>query len=154
MAVLIPGCPPDTCTQGDNMTDPRLVNDLEPANGASQVRITWDPGTGVGADLPDAYFSAVNLGESAGTPITQSDLIRSVQLTASRELTVTFQDTFVPATVGMANFRLFFPDRRDFITCSHPGDTDRYFLDVTLELTPEGTVRNAALEQGKQLGEI
>lgn len=151
---LLAGCPADTCTPGDNMTNPRLVNGLETVNDQRQIRISWDPGTGAGETLPDAYFAAVNLGESAGLPLTQTALIRSVQLTSPRELTVIFQDPFNPASAGDVIFRLYFPDRRDYVSCSHPGDADRYYLDVTLSFDPAGNLNASTLQEGIIRGEL
>lgn len=156
-ALALPGCPPDTCNTGSNMSAPRLAGGLESAGEAYRVRIVWDAGTGMGAGLPDAYFAAVSLGTSAGTPILRNDLIASVELTGPRELTVTFEEALDAAFLkqaGSVAFRLYFPDRREFIACQHPGSEDSYHLDVSLAFDAQGNLQGAEMAEGRRLGPI
>jgi hypothetical protein len=160
LAIALTGCPPvgpDTCNDGVNMTNPRLVNGLEQAGGRYQVRITWDAGTGRGAELPDEYFANVYLGGSSGAPVEQTELIASVAQTGPRELTVVFQqavDADYLREHASISFRLFFPDRRGFIECRHPGSADRYVLDVLLTLDGSGVLQAAQLTEDVMLGPI
>jgi hypothetical protein len=53
------GARSDTCTGGVNMTNPRLVAGLEPSAGGALTRITWDPGTDAGAQLPSTWMMSI-----------------------------------------------------------------------------------------------
>ena len=143
-----PGAGRDTCTQGENMTDPRLVAGLEGTEGEARIRITWDQGTGVGAQLPPAYFQAVGLS-------TPSEYVSSVALTAEREITVEFDDLTELLVAGKPlELSLIFPDRRAFIACSHAGMDDRYYLNITLQFSSEGALEQVKFEQGIHYGPI
>src|SRR5262245_39510445 len=52
----------DTCTRGDNMTDPSLLAGIEQdGSGAARVRIVWSLGTERGAELPAVYFDNIEV---------------------------------------------------------------------------------------------
>ena len=79
----------DTCTNGLNMVDPRIVNGLEPGDPGPSLRITWDEGTERGRQLPEAYFAGVS-------PFTRFDpssqLVVSAVLTGPRLIRVQLVD--------------------------------------------------------------
>jgi len=145
---------PDTCTDGENMTDPRIVAGLEPAPGGSAMRITWDPGTSAGAQLPSDYFAAVKL--SAETAPEVQSLIPSVTLTGERELSVRFRTlgAYLDTHGNALDFTLAFPDRRDFISCVHPGMSDEYRLKVQLRFNAQRQLEHAELAEQVSLGDI
>jgi hypothetical protein len=139
----------DNCTQGDNMTSPALAGGLEQGSDGAQVRILWDPGTGRGAELPSSYFDTVTVEGPDAAAVSQ------VKLTKEREITVTFVDLApILAAQSSLSFSLVFPDRREFIMCSHPGMADRYLLDVTLTFDQNGAIAGSELKQHIQLGDI
>jgi hypothetical protein len=144
----------DTCTGGTNMEHPRLVDGLEPTSGVGYVfRITWDPGTGRGASLPDAYFAHVSVDHVARTGLASS--VESVALTDRRVITVSLRDhPSQVATGGKAELTLYFSDRRVFIRCRHPGIEDSYALRVSLEFDPSGQLTGSELEEIVSLGPI
>ena len=148
---LVTGCAADTCTQGDNMTDPRIVDGLEDADTGHQIRISWDAGTEEGALLPDAYFEAVQLEVSEEL----TNIVVSATATAAREITVGLagMTTYLESEDALS-FTLVFPDRRDFIDCFHLGMDDRYNLDATLIFTTAGALDQADLDQTVFLGAI
>src|SRR3972149_1930285 len=84
--LILSGCVPrsDTCSQGDNMTNPRLVDGLEMIDGEHKMRITWDQGTEKGASLPKAYFEAVRIEDDLG-------IVESVGVTNDNEITIIFK---------------------------------------------------------------
>ena len=138
----------ESCMPGDNMTAPRLVAGLEEMDAGLQIRITWDAGTEQGAQLPAAYFQAVALNEP-------SEIVRSVALTAEREITVEFNDlTSYLQAQNTLELILVFPDRREFIPCAHPGMDDIYFLKISLRFASDGSIGDAQFEQGAWLGPI
>jgi len=143
---------PDTCTGGRNMTSPRIEAGLETTEDGPLVRIVWDPGTGRGADLPDAYFDAVLV---EPTMPASSDFVASAELTATREITVVFSDLDAALTSSSrVGFTLWFPDRAAFIDCSHPGMPDRYLLNVVLTFDADGSISNSELSEDIRLGDV
>jgi hypothetical protein len=144
----------DTCSQGDNMGNPRVADGFDPEDPAPELRVVWDRGSGRGAELPDHYFAEVEL--SAGTAAEIRAVVQSVELSAAREITARLdaqalstllqrQDQFV--------ISLAFPDRGTAIDCRHPGMADRYFLDVLL-VFQSGALSRSEMTQRKQLGAI
>ncbi|HYH98559.1 hypothetical protein [Hyalangium sp.] len=144
----------DTCTIGENMTNPRLVAGLEPAPGGSVMRITWDPGTRQGAELPSDYFAAVQLSSETTTEL--QGLIPSVSLTGEREISVRFRNLgpYLSTHDNTLDFSLAFPDRRDFISCRHAGMDDAYLLKVHLEFNEQQQLKHAELAEDLTLGDI
>jgi hypothetical protein len=144
----------DTCTAGENMTNPRVVSGLEPAPGGSLMRIAWEPGTVVGAQLPSEYFAAVQL--AAETKPEVQGLIPSVTKTGERELTVRFRNlgAYLDTHDRRLDFTLAFPDRRKFISCGHAGMDDEYLLRVHLQFNAQGQLERAELAQHVTLGDI
>jgi hypothetical protein len=144
----VPGAGVDTCTSGDNMSDPRLAAGLEELDGGVKIRLTWDSGTGKGAQLPAGYFQAVALSSPP-------EIVRSAALTAEREITIEFNDlTSFLQTSDSLELSLEFPDRREYISCSHAGMDDRYFLKIILGFTEGGSLEDVQFEQGVRLGPI
>jgi len=144
----------DTCTAGENMANPRVVAGLEPAPGGSVMRITWEPGTSVGAQLPSEYFAAVQL--SGETKPEVQGLIPGVSLTAERELTVRFRNLgpYLGTHDNALDFTLAFPDRRSFISCGHAGMDDEYLLRIHLQFNAQQQLEHAELVEHVSLGDI
>jgi hypothetical protein len=143
----------DSCTGGSNMSNPRLVNGLEPAAGGSLLRITWEQGTDQGAQLSSDYFAAARVSSDTTTAV--QGLISDVSLTEERQLTVRFRN-LGPYLVehDTLEFALAFPDRRDFISCSHPGMDDEYLLRVRLEFDEQKQLAGSSLTEEVSLGDI
>lgn len=136
----------DTCTQGDNMSDPRISGNFDAAAVQPELHIVWDLGTGRGADLPPEYFSEVQVA-TYETEEQVVSLIREVTHSAERELIVRFSDLNpYLAEHDVLSFSLAFPDRMGFIDCRHPGMLDRYLLRATLTFD-ESTLTDASIEQ-------
>lgn len=144
----------DSCSSGGNMTDPRLVAGLEAAPGGSTLRITWDPGTGQGAGLSSDYFSQVRVSDE--TPEEVRALIPSVTLTGERELTVRLRTlgAYLEEHGNVLDFSLAFPDRRDFISCSHSGMDDEYQLKVHLQFDAQKQLERAELAEHMSSGKL
>ena len=83
--LLLPACSINTCTRGQNMTNPRLVNGVEQVEAGHRIRITWDQGTGRGASLPDAYFAVVRVESGV-------EFVNMIQKSGEREITIIFND--------------------------------------------------------------
>ncbi|WP_224372899.1 hypothetical protein [Hyalangium versicolor] len=148
-----PSASKDSCSSGNNMTNPRLVDGLEPTAGGSLIRITWEPGTSLGAQLPSEYFAAVQVSRETA-PEVQS-LVTTVSLTEDRQITVRFRN-LGPYLVDhdALEFKLAFPDRRGFISCSHPGMDDEYLLNVRLEFDEQKELQRASLTEDVSPGDI
>ena len=149
------GCesePDDTCTEGDNMGSPMVADGFDPTVAAPALRLTWSAGSGSGTDLPPEYFDQVAV--ALETDAAVRDLISSLERPAPREIVVNFAslDTFL-ASQSELSFTLEFPDREEFIDCSHAGMADRYLLEVSVTLD-SGAVVNSELSQRVQLGAI
>lgn len=144
----------DSCSSGGNMTDPRLVAGLETAPGGSTLRITWDAGTGQGAALPKEYFSEVRVSEETSEEV--RTLIPGVSLTGERELTVRLRTLgpYLEAHGNVLDFTLAFPDRRGFISCSHPGMDDAYLLKVHLQFDAQKQLERAELAEHVSPGDL
>lgn len=139
----------DTCTGGDNMTNPRIEGMVTQGSVGAEVLIVWDAGTGPGATLPASYFDAPKIEGPDAAAIAQA------QHSGPQEITITFSDLAKTlANQSTIAFTLVFPDRRDFSGCSHPGMDDRYLLDVTLTFDQSGQIMDSKLEQKVVLGDI
>jgi hypothetical protein len=138
--------PADTCTQGDNMTAPRLVGRPEATESETELRIAWDRGTVVGERLPASYFEQVSLEE-------RKVATRATSV-GEREIAVFLSG--VPAAHGgkTETFTLIFPDRNRFTDCRHPGMSDVYELDVAVTFSADGATATAAFEQKIARGPI
>jgi hypothetical protein len=163
VAALAPlGCGGDTqekeptpvnngCTSGKNMTAPHLVDGVEPSAGGSLIRISWDKGTEVGAELSSDYFSAAQVSRQTATEV--QNLVSSLALTQERELTVRFRNLGPYLTThNTVEFLLAFPDRRRFSTCTHSGTDDTYLLRVSLNFNDQGQFQSATLTEEVSLG--
>lgn len=148
--IILPGCnsSTDTCNQGDNMVNPRLVNGLEVTDSGHIVRITWDPGTEKGSFLPTAYFEAVRIEDKQG-------IVESVKLTNNYEITVKFRElASYLQREKVLDLSLVFPDRRQYIDCRHPGMSDIYYLSMSLYFTDEGALDTVTFKQSVSLGPV
>lgn len=141
----------DSCTAGDNMTDPRVAAGFDPQANEPELRVLWEAGTGRGAELPDRYFDNVRFFTEAGMGIVQS-----VVHSAPRELTVRFDGDGLAAfleTHTELKITLEFGDRTTVLDCTHPGMADAYYLDVFLVIDG-GTLASSRTNQRTQLGAI
>ncbi|MDB4994091.1 MAG: hypothetical protein JWM74_1523 [Myxococcaceae bacterium] len=136
----------DNCGGGSNMSSPRLVSGVETDRGARFLRITWDRGTGRGAELSRNYFESVRLGDSTGVPEATE-----AALTSDREIRVELAAAPRASTIA---FVLVFDDRRQYVSCSHPGMSDSYFLDVSVVIDANGVATSSTLVEGVSLGAI
>jgi hypothetical protein len=159
-ALALPACGdddstnPDTCSDGDNMGNPRVADGFDPADLEPELRVVWDRGSGRGAELPDHYFAEVEL--SAGTGSEIRALVQSVEHSAAREITVRFDAQALATLLQRQNqlvISLAFPDRRTVIDCRHPGMADMYLLDVLL-VFESGELSRSQATQRKNLGAI
>jgi hypothetical protein len=140
----------DTCTGGDNMSNPRINEGVDLTVQRPELRLTWERGTGVGATLPDSYFDWVSVSKMDGN----GEVIQSVKHSAPREILI----ELAPATLirhleksSELNLTLLFPDRRLAIPCTHPASADMYIVNITLEVQ-EGVLWRATVEQSVYLG--
>ncbi len=135
----------DTCSGGNNMTSPVLANGIENGEAGPFLRILWEAGDSIGEMLPAAYFDRAAVSEQ-----TDATLARDAQIqhTAERELLVRvpaltdYSRNHESATISFA-----FPDRRDFIECSHPGSDDRYELAMTLHFDASAALTRVDVQQ-------
>lgn len=131
----------DTCNGGLNMSNPRVVGGFDASLQAPQLVITWDTGTGRGAELPDRYFAEVMEGS----------LLKDVTFNSNpKSITMTFEPLDMLTTDAL-EVSLTFPDRRGFIDCQHSGAPDRYNLDITLNFSEKKFV-GAVFTESVRLG--
>jgi hypothetical protein len=158
-AALLPACSDDdpgrdTCSEGDNMGNPRLANGFDLGALEPEFRVIWDRGSGRGADLPDHYFDEVRLSASTGSEI--RTVVQSVDHSGAREITVRFDGRALSTLLVRQSqlvISLQFPDRATAIDCTHPGMGDSYFLDVLL-VFESGALSRSQVTQHKHLGAI
>lgn len=151
LVVLSAGCDKgddgDTCSGGSNMENVQVSVGARTGS-TTEVTITWDPGTGPGASLPDAYFEKVEVvgGASRGT----------AHFSTERTITATLSSTPELADGGnsVLRFVLLFPDRRTAIACRHTGMADQYFLTVTLTFDSSGSLGESTAEESVSLGNV
>ena len=154
--IVVAGCGasdygPDTCNDGTTMRDPALGALLDVDGAQPRMTIGWQPGVGRGAELPAAYFEAVEAVASAEL----AALIATVSYVDPRELHL----TFAPLTNYLAQhdrlaFALRFPDRAAFIDCTHPGSADAYLLEVEIVFDSDLEVLTATFNERVLLGDI
>jgi hypothetical protein len=129
------------------------VAGLEPSVGGALTRITWDPGTDAGAQLPSSYFAAVQLSPETSAEV--QPLVPGVSQTGEREITVRFRNLGAYLnTHDTLDFVLAFPDRRGFISCRHAGMDDEYLLKVHLKFNAQQQLQEAVLTEEARLGDI
>ena len=143
----------DNCNGGNAMSEPTVAQDFDATVAAPMLSLTWSAGTGLGANLPAAYFDEVMVAPETDAAV--QGLISGVAHTAEREIVVTFDDlsSFLMSQ-SQLSFTLQFPDRRQFIACKHPGMADRYLLDVQLSFDSDGVLTDQELTQSVSLGDI
>lgn len=136
---------PDTCSQGDNMTNPRLTGAPEASGAETKLTIAWDRGTGTGEQLPATYFERVTLEEK--TIVTKT--------APARERAMTVFLTGAPAAHAekTETFTLLFADRNQFTSCTHGGMKDVYSLAVTVTFSADAASATATFEQKVALGD-
>lgn len=151
--LALTGCLRDTCSGGQNMTDPQVTGTFDALAARPELTIRWQRGTAQGARLTDAYFADVVV--APDTDVAVADRITGVALTASRELTVGFMDlASYLATHDSVAFALEFPDRATALHCNHPGMQDRYRLEVTLHFDPSGAMVGSEMVQSVWYGPL
>ena len=149
-SALLHGCtdgssiatPVDSCNDGETFHELHLVNGLETIDGQDAVRIGWALGLGRAQELPQDYFADVQVLEGADTAM----------LTGENEITVLIGNIEVPRPSSTVSFSLRFPDRVDYIACSHPASPDAYHLDVALHFDAAGALTHADLIEEFQPG--
>jgi hypothetical protein len=126
------------------MSSPHLDGGIYTDARMPAVRISWQKGTGRGARLPEKYFAAVAVGDNE----LDEDLLVSAALTAPQTITVRFISGFTERAKGRTiYFSLLFPDRREGITCWHPGMPDKYHLKVEMTFDEAGTLISSSFMQ-------
>lgn len=145
------GAETDNCGGGANMTDPTLGSAFDPDGVPADLLIEWAEGTGRGAELPPDYFEQVFIAPSAEPLVVES--IQEASVVAQRQIRVRFDDlSELRATQNGMSFSLGFPDRRDYIDCSHPGMADQHLLDIDIDWS--GTPVTVEMTERVVLGPI
>jgi hypothetical protein len=137
---------PDTCTQGDNMTAPRLAGAPEATGAETKIGIAWDRGTGVGEQLPATYFERVTLEEKT--------LVTRTAPAGERAMTIFLSGAPATHAGKTETFSLIFADRNKFTSCTHGGMNDVYSLAVTVTFSSDATSATATFEQKVALGDF
>ncbi|MFO0740192.1 MAG: hypothetical protein U0270_30105 [Labilithrix sp.] len=136
----------DTCSGGQNMTSPVISGPVAPDGDGTRVRITWERGTGRGADLPAKYFDA-----PVASPAAQVDRVEHV---SERELDVVLKGAPAAQAGKTLAIALDFGDRRTVLDCKHPGMQDHYVLELTLTFGSDGSLAASKLEEKFSPGDI
>lgn len=136
----------DTCSGGQNMTNPVIAGPVAPDGDGTRVRITWELGTGRGADLPAKYFDA-----PVASPAAQVDRVEHV---SERELDVVLNGAPSTQAGKTLAITLDFRDRRTVLDCKHPGMEDHYILELTLTFGGDGSLASSKLEEKFIAGDI
>ncbi len=128
----------DTCNskQGDTFNEISVESYNFVEDGNFQVNLS----TKVLDILPEDYFQDFVLLKRKidlfGNTIENSwEAIKDIKVDKSKIEIVILQDSLPP--IGKQNklyFHLKFPDRINYIDCSHPGSSDRYLLDLAMNL--------------------
>ena len=142
--------PRDTCSGGDNMSDPQISEGFDPSAEDPELQLTWERGTGNGARLPDSYFDSVRPSSIGAT----REVIRSVEHIAPREIRIQFAREGLARNLALSSelkLTLQFADRRIAIDCTHPASSDTYVVTITL-VVMDGVLTNTVIEQSVWLG--
>lgn len=127
------GFGPDTCSGGVNMTDPTLSMPFDPEGQPTDLVFEWQEGTDNGALLPPEYFEQVAIDPFTDQEVVAA-LVQELGAIDDRQIRVRFGDlTDYRALNDGLTLVLLFPDRRDFIECTHPGMEDRYLLTIDVD---------------------
>ena len=87
-------------------------------------------------DLTESYFSQVRLWTASAESIrTAMEYTESVAATKST-IRLVLKSEFVPGPGEDLNYAplLDFPDREGYVDCSHPGNSDDYFLYLEMNI--------------------
>jgi hypothetical protein len=152
LVAMITGCSttPDTCGGGDfgNLASPHVIGDLQPTD-SPVLAIGWTRDD----KLPDSYFSGVVV--ASQTPVEIAPYIVGVSFTSPDQLVVRFGDlTAYLSNHTTVELTIELPDPRAENVCTHPGEPDRYFVDVKLGVDPAGHVSSSTFDQTVELGAI
>jgi hypothetical protein len=142
----------DTCTGGDNMSNPQIAEGFDLSAPIPELHLTWERGTGKGAALPDSYFDSVRPSFIG----VNREVIQSVQHIAPREILIRLAREGLIRNLERSSeleLTLEFPDRRKVIDCTHPASADTYIVSITLEFH-EGMLAQTTIEQSVWLGDF
>jgi hypothetical protein len=140
----------DTCSDGDNMSNPRISEGVDLTVQSPELHLTWERGTGIGATLPDSYFDSIRPSELD----VSREVIQSAQHIAPREILIQLAREELIRNLEKSSelkLTLWFPDRRSTIPCTHPGTADMYIVNITLEVQA-GLLARATVQQSVYLG--
>jgi hypothetical protein len=143
----------DTCSGGKNMSNVRLEGPPESVRDGTRIRIAWDGGSGPGATLPPAYFERAQVDKTTANPDATLP-VAEITRDGERQLAILLRDPLDRLKGRTTTFVLTFPDRAEFISCTHPGMKDVYLLTVSFAVNGEGAIENAKLEEGYNPGDI
>lgn len=132
------------------MSNPQIRDGFDLTAPTPELHLTWERGTGKGADLPDSYFDWVHpslLGSAR-------EVIQSVKHIAPREIVIQLAREELLRNLERSRqleLVLEFPDRRIAIDCTHPASADAYIVSIKLEFH-EQMLLHTKVEQSVYLG--
>ena len=157
-SVYATGC--DTCNNGETFVNPRIASGFEQAEDQIYLVIEWDQGPDRASDLPEEYFSSVSLIEGGVCLESSSNeecmaLYYGALYSDSYQYTVFFSES-VPEIMASSSFefKIYLPDRRQYIDCRHPGSDDSYSLLGTIFLDDTGEIIESSFIEELSLGHI
>jgi hypothetical protein len=125
-------CSKDTCNKEDTFARITLA-DAAPRIEATllPVRLAVDLKT----ILPDAYFQAAIMDQGKedrfGEPWeNQFEKVEKLEMTAEKAI-VYLKESSLQQPSERISLHFMLPDRKNYITCEHPGSADKYLLDLT-----------------------
>ena len=148
------GCVENPCSDGENMSNPRIQGEIQENDEGFVLTVVWDKGTEKGALLPDAYFASplVECGYTGKSGEGCSE-ITGIKLVKSGQWDVTIRKEDWSKMKGNKVFvDIALPDRRNHITCDHPGMDDLYRLIVELDVDNDGKIKKSTFKQKRLAG--
>lgn len=138
-------CTKDTCNKEVTFEQISL-SETKPQvqDGKLPVRLSFSLKT----TLPDGYFRAVVTDQGKedrfGKPWDNDfEALASVQMTATGAV-LQIKEAALTEGIQKTGLHFILPDRRNFISCDHPGGNDSYLLDI--EFTIEKTQNTCTLK--------
>lgn len=134
-------CVPDTCAMGHTFGAIEVVETPEKG-----LEMSWSPGDGIGAELPDVYFEAVVIDDDGDPSVAR---MASITYVAPRS----YLFAVTGPQEGQTRVVLRFPDRTGYVDCRHPGMNDAYFLYLDLGFR-NGDLTTVTTTEDRSLGAL
>jgi hypothetical protein len=135
MSALPSSCRKDTCNQAATFRKMTAADTIQLTDGVFPLEIRFS----TDQRMPVEYYRAASISQARvdlyGTPWENDYSLLQGFSADTLTLILHLIADALPEGQRAAAFHLIFPDRSAYISCSHPGGPDKYYLDLQCTLT-------------------